>query len=85
MQKAWRVVGLAGEWMSAAVFPDLPLLNQLAALHPGGNKSSQSVETGFLRFCFYERKNDSKAGLSCHCMRVVLISVSDCSKVKLVK
>lgn len=77
---------MAGEWMSAAVFPDSSLLTWFAALHPRGNKSSQSAETGFLRFCFHERKNDSKAGrLSCHCMRVVWILVSDYGKVKLVK
>lgn len=76
----WPVNG-----MSAAVFPDSSLLNRFASatLHPRGNKSSKSAETGFLRFCLYGRKNDSKAlRLSCHCMSAVRIWVCDCSKVK---
>lgn len=45
----WPVCG-----MSAAVFPDSSLLNWFAsaALHPRGNKSSQSAETGFWGFAF---------------------------------
>lgn len=74
MQKAWQVVGLAGEWMSAAVFPDSSLLMPLCIQE--GIKAASQRKQGFEVLLLWE-ENDSKAGrLYCHCMSVEWVSVT---------